>query len=90
MPNMLYVYGFCDGSATAAVEEYRPRFLMRRIPDRRVFSKVFNTLRECDNVETNFQRRFSINVWCGMIDDMFIGPVILNDHMTGQNYLDFL
>jgi len=29
------------------------------------------------NMETNFQRCFSINVWCGMIDDMLIGPVIL-------------
>jgi len=42
--NMLYVYSFCVGSATAAVEEYRRRFPMRRIPYRRVFSKVFNTL----------------------------------------------
>ena len=25
-----------------------------------------------------------------MIDDMLIGPVILDDRMTGQNYLDFL
>ena len=41
-------------------------------------------------VETNFQRRFSINVWCGMIDDTLIGPVILDDLITGQNYLDFL
>ena len=45
--DMLYVYDFCDGSATAAVEEYHRRFPMRRIPDLRVFSKVFNTLREC-------------------------------------------
>jgi len=29
-------------------------------------------------------------VWCGMIDDMLIGPVILDDRMTGQNNLDFL
>jgi hypothetical protein len=35
--DMPYVYGFCDGSATAAVEEYRRRFRMRRIPDLRVF-----------------------------------------------------
>ena len=41
-------------------------------------------------VETNFQRRFSINVGCGMIDDMLIGLVLLGDHMTGKNYLDFL
>jgi len=45
--DMMYVYGCCDGSATAAVEEYRRRFPMRRIPDPRVFYKVFNTLREC-------------------------------------------
>jgi len=25
-----------------------------------------------------------------MIDDMLIGPVILDDRMTGQNYLHFL
>jgi hypothetical protein len=44
--DMLYVYGFCDGSATAAFEECRRRFPMHRIPDRRVFSMVFNTFRE--------------------------------------------
>jgi hypothetical protein len=38
--DMLYVYGFCHGSATAAVEEYRRRFTMRRIPDRSVFQGV--------------------------------------------------
>jgi hypothetical protein len=42
-----------------------------------------------DTVETNFQRRFSVNVWCGMIDDMLIGPVTSDDLMTGHNYLDF-
>jgi len=41
-------------------------------------------------VETNFQRRFFTNVWCGMIDDMLNGPIILEDLMTGQNYLHFL
>jgi len=41
-------------------------------------------------VETNFHLRFSINVWCSLIDDMLIGPDILDDLMTGQNYLDFL
>jgi hypothetical protein len=38
--DMLYVYGLCDGSATAAVAEYRRRFPMRRIQTRRVFSKA--------------------------------------------------
>jgi hypothetical protein len=43
--DMLYVYGFCDGSAAAAAE-YRQRFPMSRIPDRRVITKVFSTWRE--------------------------------------------
>jgi len=155
--DMMYVYGFCDCSATAAVEVCRRRFPMRRIPDRRVFYRAFNTLgvwrtshedglylfhsQSVQNlhsedsamrlvfchwlhtnrqllplilrtdeatftrnginnkrnshqwshenphgtVETNFQRRFSINVRCGMIDDMLIGPVILDDRVTGHN-----
>lgn len=37
--------GLCGGSATAAVEEYHRRFPTCRIPDRKVFSKIFNTLR---------------------------------------------
>ena len=41
-------------------------------------------------VETNFQRRLPINVWFVMIDDILIGPVILDDRMTRQNYLNFL
>jgi hypothetical protein len=44
--DMLYVYVFCSAGATAAVEEYSLRFPTGRIPDRRVFSKVFDTLRE--------------------------------------------
>jgi len=38
--DIIYVYGFCDGSVTAAVEEYCRRFPMRRIPDRSVLQGV--------------------------------------------------
>jgi hypothetical protein len=41
-------------------------------------------------VETNFQQRFSVNVWCGIIDDQAIGPFILEYRLTGQSYLAFL
>ena len=51
--DMMCVYVFCDGSATAAVEEYRRRLPMRRFPDRRVFYKVFNTLRECGRLPSD-------------------------------------
>ena len=32
----------------------------------------------------------SLSVWCGMINDMLIGPVILDDRMVGHSDLDFL
>jgi hypothetical protein len=38
--------------------------------------------------ETNFQHRFSISVWYNMIDDMLIRLFILDNRMTGHNYLD--
>ena len=44
---MLYVYSFCYGSATVAVEEYLQRFPMRRIPVYRLFYKELNILRDC-------------------------------------------
>jgi hypothetical protein len=38
---------------TVAVEEYRWRFPMHRIPNHRVFSKVFNTLRKCGTLPSS-------------------------------------
>lgn len=40
--------------------------------------------------ETNFQRRFSVNVWCGMIDDQLIGPFFFEERLTGELYANFL
>ena len=37
--DMHFVYGFCDGNARSAVEEYQRRFPDRRIPSRSVFSE---------------------------------------------------
>ena len=41
-------------------------------------------------VESNFQQRFSVNVWCAVLDDQLIGPFILDDRLTGEVYLRFL
>ena len=43
---MIYMYGFCDGNSVLAVAEYRQRFPNHRIPTRRVFSRVYQTLRD--------------------------------------------
>ena len=40
--------------------------------------------------ERNFQHRFSVNVWCGMIDRQLIGPYIFEGRLTGEVYTNFL
>ena len=42
---MIYVYGFCDGNSVNAVAEYQQRFPNRKIPTRKVFTRVYQTLR---------------------------------------------
>ena len=41
-------------------------------------------------VESNFQLRFCVNVWCAVLDDQLIGPFILEVRLTGETYLRFL
>jgi len=41
-------------------------------------------------VESNFQLRFSVNVWCAVLDDQLIGRFILEGRLTGEAYLRFL
>ena len=41
-------------------------------------------------VESNYQHRFSVNVWCGVIGNQLSGPYIFPQHLTGDIYADFL
>lgn len=41
-------------------------------------------------LRNNFQDRFSLNVWAGIVDDRLIGPFILPNRMDGLQYLHFL
>jgi hypothetical protein len=41
-------------------------------------------------METNFQHRFSINLWCGVLHDQLIGLFIFPERLTGAVYLQFL
>jgi len=43
---MIYVCGFCDGNSVHAIAEYQRRFPNCRIPTRRVFTRVYQTLRD--------------------------------------------
>ena len=44
--DMHFVYGFCNGNARAAVEEYQRHFPDRRIPSRGVFTRIHQKMRE--------------------------------------------
>ena len=39
---------------------------------------------------TNFQRRFSVNVWCGVLGNKLIGPSVFDNNLTGNTYEVFL
>ena len=39
---------------------------------------------------TNFQRRFSVNVWRGVIGNRLIGPFVFDNNLTGNTYEAFL
>jgi len=39
---------------------------------------------------SNYQHRFSVNVWCGVIGDQLIGSYIFPQHLTGDIYFNFL
>ena len=41
-------------------------------------------------MESNFQLRFSVNLWCAVLDNQLIGPFILEGRLTGEAYLRFL
>lgn len=40
--------------------------------------------------EVDRQHRWSVNVWCGIIDGMIIGPHIFEGNLNSQMYLNFL
>jgi len=40
--------------------------------------------------ERNSQHRFSVNVWCGVIDSQLTGPAVLPNRLTGCAYVAFL
>jgi len=41
-------------------------------------------------IESNYQHRFSVNVWCGVIADQLIGPYIFAQRLTGAINANFL
>lgn len=41
-------------------------------------------------VENNFQRRFSCNVWCGLLGDRLIGPFFIDGSLNQQRYHQLL
>lgn len=40
--------------------------------------------------EGNFQERFGVNVWAGIVGNRIIGPILFQGQLTGVRYLGFL
>jgi len=41
-------------------------------------------------VQSHHQQRFCINIWTGIVGDCLLGPQVLPNRLTGQNYKAFL
>jgi hypothetical protein len=55
--DIMFEYGFCDGNARTAVEEYLLRIPDRRVQDRLVFSNVYQSIRKTGAVpQRNYER----------------------------------
>ena len=39
---------------------------------------------------TNFQKRFLVTVWCGVLGNRLIGPFVFDNNLTGNSYEAFL
>jgi len=50
--DMVYVYGYCNGNANAAVDEYWSRYPLCRTPNRAVFTNMICALRECGTLHS--------------------------------------
>jgi hypothetical protein len=40
--------------------------------------------------QVEHQRQWSLNVWCGIIDDKIIGPYFIDGHLNGNSYANLL
>lgn len=43
-----------------------------------------------ETTETHFQYRFSVNIWCGVLNNLLIGPFVFQERLTSEHYLNFL
>jgi hypothetical protein len=43
-----------------------------------------------ETTETHFQHRFSVNIWCGVLNNLLIGPFAFQERLTSEHYLNFL
>lgn len=70
--DMVFILGYCNGNARAAVVEYELRYPNRRIPDTKTISGTFRTLRETGSLpstRTNYERAVQLD------DDIVINAV---------------
>ena len=85
--DMMYVCGFCDGSATAAVLEYHRWFPMDRIPGRSVFYKVFDTLCECSTLPSahvSWAYKKNMEEQENILDMVQLSPTIITQRLSAR------
>lgn len=59
-----------------------------------IFNRNIHRQWSADNprfvIENNFQRRFNVNVWCGILGDQLIGPFFIDGCLNQEKYYTLL
>jgi len=62
----------------------------RDVVDNTRNSHLWNRDNPHGTVASNYQHRFSVDVWCGVTDDQLIGPYIFPQLLTGDIYANVM
>lgn len=53
-------------------------------------TRYWSTTNEHRMKEGNFQEKFGVNAWVGVVGTKIVGPIFFQGHLTGERYLEFL
>lgn len=84
--DMVCIYGFCDGNARTATEEYRHRYPDRRQTESRVFCRVYQHLRD----KESFPGISAIAEWVGAAQEGIVQTAIQSPSISTQRLFSWL
>ncbi|EFN69122.1 hypothetical protein EAG_14838 [Camponotus floridanus] len=84
------VQSSCNRTYSGRPLYVRCRFYLREKDSSTTTTAMCGRMKICMLRVGNYQKRFNVNVWAGIVGDCLLGPYILPNYLRGNNYLTFL